>query len=313
MNTETTLVPENPQEQNTNQPVKLKPLPFNITPATRERFQALFPKSTDQTLNALLDAYEARQNAPAGSESELSTQIAELKKQLETAKNSETTLKDQIEKLKTQPKTDSEDSQKIKDLQSEISEKSQKISDLKKQLSDKDDELSKVKKQMDELPDVQDLMNQINKLQDEKKEDKKLLQGRAAQKEAYEEKIKRLEGEKKNLQDKVNELKELLEAANAGRYTGSDEFLSHFEPIVAELLSMTAEKLTANRKDGVEITPAMILGDMFLKYTLQKRTMWFYTWVLYDEDILAAAQAINPNIQSVRMLRKVLNVDKELN
>lgn len=313
MDPETTLVPENPQEQNVNQPVKLKPLPFNITPATRERFQTLFPKSTDQTLNALLDAYEARQNAPAGSESELSTQLAELKKQLEAAKNSETALKDQIEKLKTQPKTDSENSQKIKDLQSKISEKSQKISDLKKQLSDKDDELSKVKKQMDELPDVQDLMNQINKLQDEKKEDKKLLQGRATQKEAYDNKIKKLEDEKKNLQDKVDELKGLLEAANAGKYTGSDEFLSYFEPIVAELLSMTAEKLTANRKDGVEITPAMILGDMFLKYTLQKRTMWFYTWVLYDEDILTAAQAINPNIQSVRMLRKVLNVDKELN
>ena len=313
MDLETNLVPENPQEQNASQPVKLKPLPFNITPATRERFQALFPKSTDQTLNALLDAYEARQNAPAGSESELSTQIAELKRQLEAAKNSETALKDQIEKLKTQPNTDSEDSQKIKDLQSEISKKSQKISDLENKLSDKDNELSNVKKQLNEFPDVQKLISEINRLKDKEKEDKKLLDGRATQKEAYEEKIKKLEGEKKNLQDKVDELKGLLEAANAGKYTGSDEFLSYFEPIVAELLSMTAEKLTANRKDGVEITPAMILGDMFLKYTLQKRTMWFYTWVLYDEDILAAAQAINPNIQSVRMLRKVLNVDKELN
>lgn len=313
MNPETTLVPENPQEQNTNQPVKLKPLPFNITPATRERFQALFPKSTDQTLNALLDAYEAQQNAPAGSESELSTQIAELKKQLKDANDTKKTLSDQIETLKAQPKGKPEDSQRIKDLQSEISEKSQKISDLEHQISDKENEIDKLKKQMDELPNVQELMSELNRLKDKEKEDKKLLDGRATQKEAYDNKIKKLEDEKKDLQHEKDELKKLLEAANAGKYTGSDEFLGYFEPIVAELLSMTADKLTANRKDGVEITPAMILGDMFLKYTLQKRTMWFYRWVLYDEDILTAAQSINPNIESVRMLRRVLNVDKELN
>ena len=312
MNQENPQTPESQQEQ-TQQPAKLKPLPFNITPATRERFQALFPKSTDQTLNALLDAYEARQNAPTGTESELSAQIAELKSQLKAAKDANKTLTDQVETLKAQPKANPEDSQTIQKLQSENSEKTQKIADLQSEISEKEKKLAGLQNQLENLPNVQELMSEINKLKDQQKEDKKLLEGRAVQKDAYDEKVKKLENEKKDLQDKIKELKGLLEAANAGKYTDSDEFLAHFEPIVAELLRMTAEKLTANRHDEIQITPAMILGDMFLKYTLQKRTMWFYTWVLYDEDILAAAQAINPNIQSIRMLRKVLNVDKELN
>ena len=57
----------------------------------------------------------------------------------------------------------------------------------------------------------------------------------------------------------------------------------------------------------------MILGDMFLKYTCQKWTKWFYNWVLTDDEIVEIAQSINPNIKSVRILRKVLNIDQELN
>ena len=116
-----------------------------------------------------------------------------------------------------------------------------------------------------------------------------------------------------DLKHKNSDLHQQLDAAGAGHYSAPDEFLSAFEPIVAELLQRTADKMTDIRTDGLKVVPSMIVGDMFLKYTLQKRTMWFYKWILSDAEILEIAQNINPNITSIRMLRKILNVDKELN
>ncbi len=52
---------------------------------------------------------------------------------------------------------------------------------------------------------------------------------------------------------------------------------------VGKLLTATAEKLSVKYKR--EITPQMILQDMFLRYTVQRWSEWFYPFILKDKDI----------------------------
>lgn len=285
--------PTNPENNQENEPKKqeklLRPLPFNISQPTRERFLKHFEKSSDQALNALIDAYENR------------------------SQNSENT---------TDPKLKSENEKLANDLNqalSSIADKDRQIADLQSQVesakataksAEKPEDKEKIKSLNTEIAQ---LKADIDRLTSENKEQKKLLEGRSDQKKAYEDIIANLEKTIGLKDKKLQEDEELLKTANAGQYNHSENFLTHFEPIVSALLVRTAEKLTEARRDEIEVTPAMILGDMFLKYTLQKRTMWFYRWVLSDAEILDIAKMANPNIQSIRMLRKVLMVDQELN
>ena len=354
---ETSLVPENPQDK----PVKTrKPLPFNITDETRQRFLKHFEKSSDDSLNALLDAFEQRSDEPVdqritelqGNIQNLQKQVRELTEKKQTAEQTANAkivavykLEAQIEKLKAElaqkPTTQEPDPrieqlnselmslkgahkklqdeyQKLKEAQqtpaddSALKEAQKTIKELQDSIAEKDRMLREMDQQTKGLPDIKDLKAKLGAAEDRQKEDKKLIEGYQEQKKAFEEKVKKLEKLIEGKDATIEELKSDAKAAGFAPYDG-DQFLSAFPNVIGLLLERTAEKLTDARKDGKTITPPMILGDMFLKYTCQKWTKWFYNWVLTDDEIVEIAQSINPNIKSVRMLRKVLNIDQELN
>lgn len=96
-------------------------------------------------------------------------------------------------------------------------------------------------------------------------------------------------------QQEVNTLEKDLSTAE------NRSVLDFMKPFPARLLALTAERLSQKYKR--EVTPIQVLGDMFLRYTIEKWSEWFYPWVLTEADILNEAQKINPNITSVKQLK----------
>ena len=74
-------------------------------------------------------------------------------------------------------------------------------------------------------------------------------------------------------------------------------------PITFALMKATTEKLSA--KFGFEVTPQLILVDMFLRYTVERNTAWFYDFVLSKTEMIQIAKAINPEIESLEGILKL--------
>ncbi len=321
---------------------KLRPLPFNVSDATRQRFLNLFPKSNENALNQLLDKFQ-------GSDDSVNTELEKARKETKDAIAETEALKAELKKLKEKPAPKSEDAEKLteltakmtelksqladaqktiaelekkkpetddtklNELQSKLTESEKQITELKQSIEQKDKMLKDMDKLTKGLPDVQKLKDRIGELEEQAKQDRKVMDGHTEQKKAYDDKIKELETAVQKAAEREQKLREQLETQIPNEFNETDEFLSAFPPLTRMLLQKTAEKLTESRRDGQEIKPSMVLADMFLKYTTQKRTMWFYRWVLSDREIVEIARQINPNINSVRMLRMALKIDNELN
>ncbi len=85
-----------------------------------------------------------------------------------------------------------------------------------------------------------------------------------------------------SLAEREQELAEAQQKLTAQRL--SDDAIVIDNPgFVGKLLTATAEKLSVKYKR--EITPQMILQDMFLRYTVQRWSEWFYPFILKDKDI----------------------------
>jgi hypothetical protein len=80
--------------------------------------------------------------------------------------------------------------------------------------------------------------------------------------------------------------------------------LDLLNPLTAELLKITSEKLSNKKNEN--ITPIRIVEDMFLRYTIEKNNQWFYKWVVTDAEILERANNFNPAIKSIEQLKKIL-------
>jgi len=334
------------QEQQVTKPKKAL-IPFNVQPETSERFKSLIGKATDETLRKLLDAYEhAGEHTPDTPEDvqQLITEKQRLEAELTEAKNSVQTntqtikgLEKQVKDLTAQLQTQSQ-TEIPEDIQKQITDLNNQISDLKNQVSNRDNQIKELKKQpiptvpesetvknlqqtldgyknkVTELENAnKELSTKVNAAEEQKRQDRKVMDGYEETKKAADQEIKDLRNQKKADDKTITDLRRQLANTAFQGYSGDDEFLRFFPELTAKLLDATAEKLTEARKDKLTITPAMVLGDIFLKYTTQKRTMWFYRWVLGDDEIVSIAKTINPNIKSVSMLRRVLNIDQELN
>ena len=206
-----------------------------------------------------------------------------------------------------------ENSEKIK---STLADANSKIEQLKNTISEKNQLLQSVEKKLSETisdKDLKTIKDRNGALEEQARQDKKLIEAYRDNKKNLEDTIEENKKVINNLQENVEKLKEQINNNSFSPYKGNDDFLTDLPQLTARLLELTAEKLTEARKDDLQVTPAMIVGDMFLKYTVQKRTMWFYRWVLTDSEILQVAQDINPNINSIRMLRRILKIDEELN
>ena len=294
-----------------------KPLPFNVKNSTRDRYQKIIGKATDENLNRLLDVFENSQkqkpeNAVTDmSDKKLTEENSKLKKQLEL-------LKDKAEKNITRIAELENTISELKKTQHKKPEASEtanddKIKALQDELSEKDKLLHSLENKLRENPEAQTLKDRNGALEEQQRQDKKLIDAYRENKKSQENTITKLENQIKDLEQHITGLQDRLKDSRFAGYSGDDDFLTSFPDITARLLQLTAEKLTESRRDNLTVTPSVILGDMFLKYTIQKRTMWFYKWVLTDAEILSIAKEINPNITSIRILKRVLNIDNELN
>ena len=95
---------------------------------------------------------------------------------------------------------------------------------------------------------------------------------------------------------------------NAVNIYPEGDILHHFPVVTARMLDITAERLTAKRRDGITVTPTMILADMFNKYTIQRWNNWFYWPVLTDDDIIEIAESFDERLTSIRMIKAALNI-----
>lgn len=99
-------------------------------------------------------------------------------------------------------------------------------------------------------------------------------------------------------QQEVNTLeKDLFTAANRS-------VLDFMKPFPARLLALTAERLS--QKYNREVTPIQVLGDMFLRYTIEKWSEWFYPWVISEDEIVAIAHEINPEITNIKQVKQII-------
>ena len=126
----------------------------------------------------------------------------------------------------------------------------------------------------------------------------------------------RLEDERKSLENKIFQLEnERIQMENNGirleneriSLENEDIWLKikrNITPFSAYLLENTAEKLSARYNKDVK--PLQILIDMFMRYTIEKWSQWFYPFVLSDKEILEIAQQINPEIKNINEIKKTL-------
>ncbi len=76
------------------------------------------------------------------------------------------------------------------------------------------------------------------------------------------------------------------------------------QPFTRKLMDLTVARLSERYKR--EVTPEQILVDMFLRYTVSQNTEWFYPFVIKDREIVDAAREMNPQINSIRQIEKML-------
>ncbi len=100
------------------------------------------------------------------------------------------------------------------------------------------------------------------------------------------------------LEEKVNKLTAYLSSAE------NRSVLDFMKPFPARLLALTAERLSQKYKR--EVTPIQVLSDMFIKYTIEKWSEWFYKWVLTEDEIVAIAHEINPEITNIKQVKQLI-------
>ena len=293
-------------------------VPFQlITAANRERL-ALIGKADNDTLTALLDAYESKPGNADNTQllqanTELKKELAELQRKLTVAleeKSSYVTAASSHSEQQKQEITALK--QQLSSTDELIAASEQQVTALQKQISDMEQESSNA----DQSAKIQELQTKLQemtaratKAEDEVKDNRKLIKG--------------LNDAKHELEKQVNELNQRLDEARDA-YLNTEraevaqpqhnlypegDILHYFPTITAKMLEETASRLTAKRKDGLTVTPQMILGDMFNKYTIQRLTNWFYWPVMDDKDITDIAQDVDPRLTTIRMVKAALGID----
>lgn len=94
------------------------------------------------------------------------------------------------------------------------------------------------------------------------------------QSSAYQAQIQTLE----NREPEVREVSVEVE-----RQLAADEHVMHIPAQIHNMMRVTVERLNDEYKTNDTI--ADLLQKMFLRYTVERLTQWFYPWVLRDRDI----------------------------
>ena len=253
---------------------------FSVDSEVYERCKTMFPDGRNQSvLIDLLDAYEKREHYTSKNieSNELLNSISNLFKCSKT---------DLVEVCKTHLSTINNLENEVSKLENRLTETSTSHSSLENEFENK----------------IAQLEIDLNKLTEEKT----LLENNVSQ----------LEDERKSLENKVFQMEnERIQMENNGirleneriSLENEDIWLKikrNITPFSAYLLENTAEKLSS--RYNKEVKPLQILIDMFMRYTIEKWSQWFYPFVLSDKEILEIAQQINPEIKHINEIKKTL-------
>lgn len=298
-------------------------VPFQlITVENRERLAAV-GKPDNNTLAALLDAYENRgaaitdeqtKNTIEVLQNQVKTYKADLQKAMQNASDDiakkDAELQKQTEANNTLLQENTALKQKITALEELIAASDTEIAELKKQVtiaqdaagSSNDERIKELQEKLKAMTD------RATRAEDEVKDNRKSIDGLRAAKAELEKRLEQVTAERDTAQSAYLNTERAETPINAVNIYPEGDILHYFPTITARMLDITAERLTAKRRDGITVTPAMILADMFNKYTIQRWNNWFYWPVLTDDDIIEIAETIDERLTSIRMVKAALNI-----
>ena len=298
-------------------------VPFQlITVENRERLAAV-GKPDNSTLTALLDAYENRGTAVTNEQTkntimvlqnQVKTYKADLQKAMQNASDDiakkDAELQKQTETNNALLQENAALKQKITALEELIAASDTEIAELKKQVtiaqdaagSSNDERIKELQSKLKTMTD------RATRAEDEVKDNRKSIDGLRTAKAELEKRLEQVTAERDTAQSAYLNTERAETPINAVNIYPEGDILHYFPAITARMLNITAERLTAKRRDGLTITPAMILADMFNKYTIQRWNNWFYWPVLTDDDIIEIAESLDERLTSIRMVKAALNI-----
>lgn len=299
-------------------------VPFQlITVENRERLAAV-GKPDNSTLTALLDAYENRGTAVTDEQTkntitvlqnQVKTYKADLQKAMQNASEDiakkDAELQKQTEANNALLQENAALKQKITALEELIAASDTEIAELKKQVTIAQDAAGssndeRIKELLEKLKVMTD---RATRAEDEVKDNRKSIDGLRAAKAELEKRLEQVTAERDTAQSAYLNTERVETPITAVNIYPEGDILHHFPVVTARMLDITAERLTAKRRDGITVTPAMILADMFNKYTIQRWNNWFYWPVLTDNDIIEIAETIDERLTSIRMIKAALNIE----
>lgn len=298
-------------------------VPFQlITVENRERLAAV-GKPDNSTLTALLDAYENRgaavtdeqtKNTITVLQNQVKTYKADLQKAMQNASDDIAKKDAELQKLTEANNTLLQENtalkQKITALEELIAASETEIAELKKQVSIAQDTAgSSNDERIKELQEkLKAMTDRATRAEDEVKDNRKSIDGLRAAKAELEKRLEQVTAERDTAQSAYLNTERAETPITAVNIYPEGDILHHFPVVTARMLDITAERLTAKRRDGITVTPTMILADMFNKYTIQRWNNWFYWPVLTDDDIIEIAESFDERLTSIRMIKAALNI-----
>lgn len=289
-------------------------VPFQlVTVENRERL-ARIGKADNDTLSILLDAYE---NGGAATDEKLKQEITVLRNQVQVYKTDLQKATDNAAKeLKTAQdqntailKANDEFSKRITVLEQQITALTAENTALKQENEQLQQTASASAHDDTELKEkLQVMTDRATRAEDEVKDNRKTIDNLLKVKKELEKQLEQTKAERDTAQSAYLNADRNPAPANINEYPEGD-ILHFFPPLCAEMLDITARRLTEKRKDGLVVTPQIILGDMFLKYTIQRWNNWFYWPVLTDNEIVAIAQDHDERLINIKMVKAALNIE----
>lgn len=289
-------------------------VPFQlITVENRERLSRI-GKPDNSTLSILLDAYE---NGGAATDEKLKQEITVLRNQVQVYKTDLQKATDNAAKeLKTTQdqnavilKTNDEFSKKITALEQQIAALTAENTALKQENEQLQQTASAGAHDDTELKEkLQVMTDRATRAEDEVRDNRKTIDNLLKVKHELEKQLEQTKAERDTAQSAYLNADRNPTPANINEYPEGD-ILHFFPPLCAELLDITARRLSEKRKDGLVVTPQIVLGDMFLKYTIQRWSNWFYWPVLNDNEIVAIAQDHDERLINIKMVKAALNIE----
>ena len=96
-----------------------------------------------------------------------------------------------------------------------------------------------------------------------------------------EEQLSAYQAQIQTLENREPEVREV--SVEVERQLAADEHVMHIPAQIHNMMRVTVERLNDEYKTNDTI--ADLLQKMFLRYTVERLTQWFYPWVLRDRDI----------------------------